>query len=39
MAFTGCVLTAGPNDAEVAGIWPKDGRTLLFHQWIEIRRR
>ena len=39
IAFTGCVLTAGPNDAEVAGIWPKDGRTLLFHQWIEIRRR
>ena len=37
--FFGCSVTSGPRQAEVVGIWPKDGRTLLFQHWIEVHAR
>ena len=37
--FFGCSVTSGPRQVEVIGIWPKDGRTLLFQHWIEVHAR
>ena len=46
VSFTGCNLVNenvptdnGGMEAEIVVIWPKDGRTVLFHHWIEVNQR
>ena len=46
VTFTGCDLVSeshpNPNgniQAEIVVIWPKDGQTVLFQHWIQVRAK
>ena len=37
--FLGCAPTSHDRQVEILAIWPKDGRTVLFQHWVEVRGR